>query len=419
MKPTRLISLTLAAMTLAACSTLSSVDGHPPGRGTELGAYSLPKAYLFAEVIEVSTGSRVKGYILNLYGPQIRPDPRYGLHLRHNTSIFSNDAAAFRVDPKTGLLMGVNVVTEDKTDDILEAMSASASAFRLTSGGAGTDGIWKMTGLEEAAPEERRRIARPEFDPLDSASVDRANAVIRAAVGGGAAVRYLSVAGVSSTIPPRLPGTPPIPGPPAAPVVAPAAPADWTGLCGQGVCMPMMRSVTVTLSAPPAAGENARISADIAVPVPDASSLAVVAFRRSLFVKRETKVEAASGVLVSASATKPSELLEAALIPVRIVHAAFGAASEVVQLRINLGQAEQKLAAGSGEKASVTRSAGGTGAGDVTAPTPPTGSALGGAYAEPPLIYAVASAGLSIDSLPAWDKPADASPKAQPSAAPK
>ncbi len=68
-------------------------------------------------------------------------------------------------------------------------------------------------------------------------------------------------------------------------------------------------------------------------------------FDRAIFVTKATRIDFDTGMLNKVHVVKPSEGLELASLPVRVVKAFFGAVAELIQLRVNVGTQQQLLAA--------------------------------------------------------------------------
>ena len=88
--------------------------------------------------------------------------------------------------------------------------------------------------------------------------------------------------------------------------------------CNHSVCYRPLTTVLISFEEP-----HSGNSTDFIVQVPDPHQIAGIDLERSAFVDRQTVMTFSGGTLQKIDMTKPSELAQAALLPVRIIDAVF------------------------------------------------------------------------------------------------
>jgi hypothetical protein len=106
--------------------------------------------------------------------------------------------------------------------------------------------------------------------------------------------------------------------------------------CEDAICAPVYSTITIHASF---SGRTAQVVTAVA----DVRRLARIDFRRSPFVSRETTATFRNGAMATTRMTKPSEAVGAASIPITVIRAALSTVTEVIQLRINVNNAQRGL----------------------------------------------------------------------------
>lgn len=295
----------LALFGVAACATPLRTSSIPPAGGgfpTSQGmvAYSLPRAYLRAELFMRAT----QGPFLRVFEAYNAPDSRYSFLVSARPSALSNDTLEIHVDPATGLLQSVSTTVEDRTVQVLEALAQSAGGVSGMGRGGRTGGDGVLL------------LARVDFDPLDPASVTAAETALKAALPQPLQSELrLSIDAPAGNFPTR---------------------EQVAEACEDAICAPAYSTLTIH------AGVSGR-TADVVTVVPDSRRLVRIDFNRSPFVSRQTTATFTDGALATTRMAKPSEAVGAASIPLTVIRAGLSAVTEVIQLRINLNNAERGL----------------------------------------------------------------------------
>ncbi|HYF22643.1 MAG TPA: hypothetical protein VD929_04515 [Caulobacteraceae bacterium] len=347
-------SVLIAAAVLSACSTrpVQSTQATPKASygAQRMTYYNLPKAFMEAELMVWGTSR----YAVRLYEPVLYPDPDHRYFLTLNRSTFANESFRVEVDPRTGLLRSLNVVTDDQTTNVLAQIGAAVGGISSLKHNPNAPGAVRDFGDEPQGycPEEAiddweapSAVRSVQFDPLNPASVAAANRVLRDAMTASVDPGCYRASPGDAFIVVEALGAERLKPPPAPP--QPADPADRGRpsaevLCSRAICVPAMTSVKVAVRAP--AGARPGLSAaEAIVSLPDSSTLGAVDIARARFVRTETRATFSGGMVREVSVYKPSEALAVASLPITVIRSTFGAMSEVLQLRINLGAKQEQL----------------------------------------------------------------------------
>lgn len=374
----KLLTAGFAAVLLAGCSTLGATSNAARSDpalkddlkdGERLVPYTLPRGYLTAKLVAMGSDRTDPTYRLVLLAPDLQPDGRYQLLARARLSAFADESLTIKIDPQTGFLQSIGVVSDDRTDDILPALAATVGAVRAGN----VDGPKKDGASPRDLGANDKLLARVVFDPLDESDTAAARTSICTALNSYYGPRACPDADVLfSFSDPAAPGAVRAPLPPTVPLPA----SDVEKLCAAAMCTPSLRTIRVAVGLPGGGIDEALFQ------VPDATRLVRIDFRRAAFVKRETSAVFNSGMPVSVSTTKPSEALGVVLLPIRVLRAGLGAFTEVLQLRINVDIIERKFATKQDAVVAVTPYTLPT-EGNVAAPAAPTYTQ--GEYAVPTL----------------------------------
>jgi hypothetical protein len=254
-------------------------------------------------------------------------DPAHTYLLSYSASPLSDDTVDIDPDPKTGLLTTIDLTAADRTDDIIIEIAKSAALI-----------------FEAATEPQGREIFSRLLDPSDEAAkrelVDDMNrvAIEDAAIQEQSACRapsderaraictgYRSVAAGLRRIDLVIDEPPPYPTPV----------AD----CSIGVCyrLAMPYRFRVEFEGTGYSVEEVHSLTNAMPPIP-------IDLARASFVTKVTKIDFDAGQVDKVHVQKPSEALELASLPVRVVSAFFGAVADLIQLRVNVGTKEQALA---------------------------------------------------------------------------
>ena len=313
----------LCATALSACGPILS-SAPTDDEAASLGgtAYSLPMQLVRVRLSDVDGALQIQ-----LDQPISVADPAHTYLLSYRPSPLSEDTVDIDIDPKTGLLKQINLTAADKTDDIIVEIARSAALV-----------------FEATTAAEGRQIFTRLLDPSDEVAtqelVDDMNrvAIADAAIRQESACRapsderarticasYRSVAAGRRRIDVTITKPPPYP----APV------AD----CSIGVCyrhaMPYRFRVEF---------DGTGYSVEEAHSLTNAMPAIPIDLARASFVTKVSTIDFDAGQLDKVHVEKPSEGLELASLPIRVMRAFFGAVAELIQLRVNVGTQEQLLA---------------------------------------------------------------------------
>jgi hypothetical protein len=371
------IALVASALT-AACSTMPLNAANSPnaphtlsGDNQRLIAYNVPRARLTVDLV---AWSRLQ-YEIRVYEPALAPDPRFRFYLDLNHETTADDAVRVDLDPSTGLLRGINVIVDDRTTSILEQVAGAVGGV----GAAPRSGdleAHNLIGSRSPCADTRPRvnepvlIARTQFDPLDANSITRAQTTLRAAAGDFALASQTDIFGqpVSATCATHLQGelllsvrrqqipesttdeTSTDVGEPIAPSatvtdsnhVTTRPFARIEDQCAHAVCAPSLEPYTILAQAPDGAPGRAVVT------LPNAERMVVIDVRRAHLVRATTQATFRSGLVQSVTVTRPSETLAVVSLPITVLRAILGAASEVIQLRINIDSRDRAYVAHTG-----------------------------------------------------------------------
>jgi len=343
----------IAAAALSACSTRPVQSTHAAPKASygaqRMTYYNLPKAYMEAELMVWGTSR----YAIRLYEPVLHPDPDHRYFLTLNRSTFANETFRVEVDPRTGLLRSLNVITDDQTTNVLAQIGAAVGGVSSLRHNPNAPGSVRDFGDEPQGfcPDEMiddweqpSAVRSVQFDPLNPASVAAANRTLREAMSASVdpgcyraspGDAFIVVEGLGAE---RLQPPPP----PSKPEPSKQGRPSPEVLCSRAICVPGLTSVKVSVRAP--AGARPGLSAaEAIVALPDSSVMGAVDIARARFVRTETRATFSGGLVRDVSVYKPSEALAVASLPITVIRSTFGAMSEVLQLRINLGAKQEQL----------------------------------------------------------------------------
>jgi hypothetical protein len=250
-------------------------------------------------------------------------DPANTYLLRYQPSSLSDDTVEIDLDPSTGLLTQINLTAADRTDDIIiEIAKSAALIFEATTEAEGRQIFSRLfdpsdeTATQELV-EDMNRVA------IEDAAVQRKSKC--PAAGTTTCDRYASVAAGLTPITLTIAEPPPYP----APV------AD----CSIGVCyrLAMPYRFRVEFGGSGYSVEEVQSLTNAMPPIP-------IDLARASFVTKVTTIDFAAGQLDKVHVDKPSEALELASLPIRVVSAFLGTLAEIIQLRVNVGTQEELLA---------------------------------------------------------------------------
>jgi hypothetical protein len=315
-----------------------------------LGAYTLPKRVITAVVSETTavTGTKRLQRSIVVTGPTVipDPDPRFSFCLNYLGSPFAEDAVVVS-RTEDGLLMRVYSRLADKTKQIAGKV-LDIVGVGLT-GNPAFDGALRSRKLQIGT--DVAIIASLTFDPFDRVEAARMNRRLSEL---GFCV-YIEGATFDLDIPPdtycAAPGrflmTPP---PPRGPVVkAPVLlmvnePVPPQAAASGILYRPNLRyELTVKRRREPDLPGDWRVIETRQIEMPNASPVLSLQIERSLFVTRKTDVTFDYGTLLDVTIDKPSELAEFVDIPLQAVQAAFAIPAQMVQVRINRANNEERL----------------------------------------------------------------------------
>ncbi len=323
------VGVAVAALTVAGCVStpiVGSQTGLVPPSGI---AYSLPKALL--DVTLSDAGGELK---LTVGAPEYIADQRYTYLLQYKPDSFASDTVEITVDPKTTLLQTINTTAEDKTaDTIIELAKAAALAARSAL-------------LAQAAEAPEVVILEQKIDPDDEENVK--TLVTRMNTAGASHANQMlaklscpvadktnqaqcdsyrklsSPAQISFSIKPIGQPTPAV-----------SAVPD----CSLGVCYRVLVPYRIDF-----AFNDGAYAYSTVVNLPNNGQPVVWPLDRTPFVKRVNNAEFENGMLKKVHVEKPSEAVEVASLPVKVVAAIFDSITNLVQFKINLSDKEKALA---------------------------------------------------------------------------
>ncbi len=285
------------------CSMLTSRDvennaGWPITAGGL--QYSLPTAR-----IKVKLSQKGNDIIqIRMEQPVYEADPQHTYLLRYETSPFASDKFDIDVDPKTGLLMKIDMTADDKLDEIIVEIA-------------------KAIALEAAEEDGETVLAERIIDPtteLDQLEKEFNDIVIK---------KTRKDPKIDFFIKPSIKK-------PAA-NQASSTQSNKTD-CSVGVCYRQVMPYVIGFSF-----EN-NIAYETTVNLPNNAPIISLGLDRSLFVTRINTIEFEDGIPKKVHLEKPSEGLRLAELPLEIARGVFSVPAELLQLKINKSDKETALA---------------------------------------------------------------------------
>lgn len=243
------------------------------------------------------------------------PDPAYAFRVDPKHSIFRDDQHKIALTP-SGLLTSTDIVASDRTADILAEIATVAGYAAGGLGKDGTDLSVKQLDDKKAAEKKACETA-PEkvvaiVDLADQAEIDRFNTDVLCL---GIKIDPVDAA---STFPKgltKVEDAPTLPGLYYRPSVNASIRVSY---CGEDVCF----------------GEDGWFLKDtLNVPLPQFGAISPVPQRSGFMTRTAYKNTFKDGILVNYDADRPSELLEVARTPVRLVDGFFDGFSKIISLR--------------------------------------------------------------------------------------
>lgn len=312
----------LAAAGLGGCAIVKSVPGV---HGTEGTAYMLPRALL---PVELSFDGI--GFDLSVKPPITTGDPDQTYVLQRTGNIFTADTVTISVDRDTNLLTAVDVKSDDKTGQILTTL---------------------VTGLQGQKAEQGKTASGAQvvfnevFDPgWPRSTMDRFNARLQdaakaavttqaqesgcgesVAAAAAEACKGLARLGANLDVQALNVTT-------EGPEPRQAKPAD----CSAGFCYRINVPHLVRLEGP-------GVSRSQHVGLPNHSPTFVMMLERWAFVRTTHEVKLQAGMVTSVTTDRPSSALAVAALPFDIAKGAVSAASELIQLKVDLSGKEKAL----------------------------------------------------------------------------
>lgn len=274
------------------------------------GSYSLPRKYVSYKVLANNRHFSQADHFSVTQAPTasvLVPDPSAAARFDVNyaPSRFSRDQVTFTMADQ--MLSTVSVSTKDETDDVLVNFAQAAAQIGRLSSGLTTKPRGGFTfdapGAGSAGDAINKVVAHLSFDPTDVASVNRAKKRLG---------HYMNL---------RIEPAP--------------RPITHVRGCNHSVCYRPLTTVLISFEEP-----HSGNSTDFVVQVPDPHQIAGIDLERSAFVDRQTTLTFSSGTLQKIDMTKPSELAQAALLPVRIIDAIFTGTGNAISGLLGLRQNE-------------------------------------------------------------------------------
>ncbi|NRB04676.1 MAG: hypothetical protein HRU30_15595 [Rhodobacteraceae bacterium] len=295
------LSILATCLAIAGCTVIESNRAGVPfltesgakKRTQYQGSYSLPRRYLTFKILGDHRHFNLSEHFAVTQATpaaELVPDPSAGFRFDVNyaPSRFSRDNVT--VEMADQMLSTVTIATSDATDDVLVNFAqAAAQIARLSSGlttAPRTNSTFDTPGASSSTSKIEKVVAQLSFDPTDVASVNRA----KKRLGHKMNLRI----------------TP-----------APRAVTRFPD-CEFALCYRPLTTVLVSFEEP-----HSGNSTDFLVKVPDPHQIAGIDLERSAFVDRTTTLTFSGGTLQKIDMEKPSELAEAALLPVKIIDAVF------------------------------------------------------------------------------------------------
>lgn len=329
------------------CAVIDSTSYMPPDHGPAcdgpLGGYTLPKNIVTVTITESEAGKRLSR-LIDVSSPQPIPDPRLSFCLNYLGSPLSEDGLAVS-RTENGLLTRVYSKLTDKSKAIagkvLDIVGVGLTGNPEFSGGLRSRKAKLGTGST---------IASHQFDLFDRLEASRINTALTKL---GYCV-YIEGATFDFGIDPDYYCSAPERNVElAAPVrMAVKAPVLWVAqepippqAASTGILYrPNLRyEMTIKRRLEPDLRGRWEVHETRQVEMPNAAPVFSLQIERSMFITRKTDVVFDRGTLLDVTVDKPSELAEFVDIPLQAVQAVFAIPAQVVQVKINRTNNEERL----------------------------------------------------------------------------
>ena len=314
------------------CAIVGSTSARNGGEGI---GYMLPRALLPVELVHDGSS-----FELRIASPVLIGDTEHIYALQRSGNVFTSDNVVVNVDPATGLLSGIDVKSEDQSASALVKLVSG-----LRAEAAGADVVTTVVVFRELLDPQRTdtglntRLNAAALRHVERLKEENAcNGGATAACKGLAALgRELAATRFEVTIDGGAgdQGAGAKPTGPAADNVATASRPQTD--CSAGFCYRMNVPHIVTLNGP-----GVRNSAVFGLP--NRSPTFVMPLERWAFVKTTHDVKLEGGVFKSITTDRPSSAFAVASVPFDIAKGAVSAASELIQLKVDLSGKEKALA---------------------------------------------------------------------------
>lgn len=259
-------------------------------------------------------------------------DPRHGFRMDPRHSWLRDDTHRLTLS-HTGLLTSSNVVAVDRTGDIVVALAQGVGAIAAGGGGGGI-GPMAMFG-EEPEPDECLNVPDTVTLIVDFASSDEVN---RLANG------KLSCMGVRFEIVSPNPAAPGFPGQPTAAFdgIAYRTPVEqWVAI--QVCAMEKVKDCHPQEASVNPATPMWRTSQVVALTLPQAGPISYLPQNAGFLTRTSYNAAFQDGMLTSYDDDRPSEALQLAGMPIRIIDGVFDGISHVISLRTGVAKAQTGL----------------------------------------------------------------------------
>nr|BFD41636.1 hypothetical protein FFPRI1PSEUD_31350 [Pseudomonas sp. FFPRI_1] len=320
-KPVLQCAVYAAVLSMIGCTT--SIVGSS-STSTSGVAYMLPKSLLPVELSD--TGD---GFTFSVGEPVLKGDTSKRFVLTRAGNPFSSDKVDIVVVPSTGLLESVKVDSKDESLNVVSNIIKTLVAESATAdaGGSSTTLVYrglidpegdtskvnaKLNAAIKKHLEVRKNFACKRDPATDTCNIAKDLAEL---YGFG----KFEIVVVKPNESPAVAQNVSMVGEPA------ASDSD----CKKGVCYRINQPYLVTLNGPNGASQQAYVG------LPNGSPTYVLPVDRWPFVQNTHDIKLQDGLLKSVDTVKPSSALAVSAAPIEIVKSAFGAVSELVQLRID------------------------------------------------------------------------------------
>lgn len=330
--------IALTAFALAAIAGCATTILRSSDTGRTGVVYFLPRALLEVQLADVNGD-----LVLTVEKPQFVADERYRYVLNYVPDPAASDSFEVAIDPSTSLLQTASSTADDKTADLIVAIARSAAT------------VAQLVAQAAGAP-SRVVIFHEQIDPtqdlaevvarMNAAAIGYSNATfarlqcesnpklsdeLKGACEGyktwrsGSPIAFAICRATLVQCPPTQPSQP-------TPAVAASIPLPD---CTPGVCYRAAVPYRIQFSL------NLRNQYSTLVSLPNEGPVMLWPFERTAFVKRVNNAEFQNGMLKKVHVEKPSEALEAAMLPVNVVKAVFDSITGVFKFRVDLTNGEK------------------------------------------------------------------------------